>query len=181
MTSVTLSEVPAPARGERRWAVRVVAAVAVLVGVSGLLVLAARPTGAPSASGVVPSGLRIAARAPVGDVEVIVATDGLAPQAWVAYRGPKGWLSVELDRAPAGASAAWASTGGRDAIPALAAVWGRVTGVRIVDVVWSDGTTTEVTAELDGHYLAVRPGVASPVRVTLRAVGGRVLERLDLS
>lgn len=152
------------------------AGAAVLVAVSGLVVVAALPTGASSAAAVVADGLRIAATASVDDAEVLVATDGRQPRAVLAYRGPKGWLGAELGRAPRGAAAAWATTEGEGPVPAVSVVFGRADGDR-VEVRWVDGTTTTAVPSADGHYVAVREGSDAPATVTVRR-GGEVVDEV---
>ena len=150
--------------------------VAASVVVVALVWLASVPTGADSAAATVGQGSRLAATAPVGDVEVLLVARSGALSVHVAYPGPKGWLSVRLPAAPSTAVAAWAATEGTGPIPALSVVYGRAAGTTAV-VRWADGEETTVQAASDGVYVAARDTrVASEHVRILDATGATILE-----
>lgn len=95
MTALTITR---PGRRE----VAGVGLVAVVLAVVALVAVADFPTGEHRAEGVVRSGARLAARADVADVEVLLTVDAGELVAIVAYQGEKGWLGVDLEPVPTG-------------------------------------------------------------------------------
>lgn len=158
---------------QHRWSLGGAALSVLLV---ALVWLASVPTGADSAARTVGEGSRLAARAEVADVEVLILSERGALSVQVAYPSPKGWLGAPLPAAPSNAVAAWAGTRGEGAIPALAVVYGRAPG-STVEVEWADGRRTTVRAASDGVYVAARDRYVASVKVrVLDAAGASILE-----
>ncbi len=143
-----------------------------------LVWLASLPTGAGSPEATVGEGSRLAARATVGDVEVLVIASGGALSVQVAYPSPKGWLSARLPAAPSTAVAAWAATVGQGPIPALSVIYGRAPGAS-VEVEWADGERTSVRPRRDGVYVAVRNRRVASARVIVRDDDGAIVAEVD--
>jgi len=150
-----------------------------LVFAAALVLFAALPTGAASPEGVVPDGARLVASRTVGDSRALLASESGELRLHVAYPGPKRWLGVALKPAPAGAAAVWAATTGKEGVPALSAVYGRVNGVS-VQVELADGRVTAESAASDGTYLAVRPGRVGAARVVVLDETGAVVAEVPL-
>lgn len=165
----------APTRSE----VTGLAAVVVLLLVVALVAFAGFPTGERSPAALVSDGARLATRADVADVEVLVTVKAGELVAVVAYEGEKGWLGIDLEPVPAGTAAAWAATDGDGPVPALSMVYGRATGDR-VSVAWADGRSSAVTPERDGSYVAAREGRQSVEKVIVFDGEQVVLEVTDL-
>ena len=157
---------------------RLLAASTSLLLVLSLVGLASLPTGASTATGVVPDGHRVAASAGVGEVRVMVLSASGRLGLLVAYEGEKGWHAVEVDPAPLGAVAAWAATRGAGEVPALSAVYGRAEGAR-VRVQWADGQLAEVSTATDGTYLVARPGRVRSAQVTVLGGDGAVIVEVE--
>lgn len=167
---------PAWSRPAIGWA----AAVLVLTVTVALVGIADFPTGERSPQGLVPSGARLAARAAVDDVHVLLTVEAGALVAIVAYEGEKGWLGVDLEPVPAGTAAAWAATTGRGPVPALSTVYGRAPGAA-VRVAWADGRASRVETERDGSYVVARAGRLVVEKVVVLGDGGEtVLEVTEL-
>lgn len=130
---------------------------------AGLVVVGGAPTGARTAEGVLPPGDRVAARAGVGDVVVMVVAHGTERYLVVAHRGAKGWFGLRPPRPQPGAPVAWTATPGNGTVPALSAAYGRAAGGSRAVVTWADGRTQVARVALDGTWLAARAG-----RVALR-------------
>jgi hypothetical protein len=146
--------------------------------VIALVLLASLPTGDQSPARTVPSGSRLAASAAAGDVEVLIISKRGSLSAQVAYPSAKGWLSVPLRAAPSDAVAAWTGTEGSGPVPALSAVYGRVTG-RTVEVVWSDGRRTTVRTTSDGVYVVARDRYVGSARVRVLDKAGKTVLEID--
>ena len=140
--------------------------------------LASVPTGADSAAATVGDGSRLAATAPVDDVEVLIVARGGALSVHVAYRTPKGWLSVRLPAAPSTALAAWAATDGTGPIPALSVVYGRANGAEAT-IRWADGEESTAALGTDGVYVAVRDERVASEHVSIRAADGTPVVEVD--
>lgn len=141
---------------------------------SGLLALAAAPTGSPTLGGVVDG--RIAARGEVGDAPVLLVADGNERSLVVAYRTGKGWFGIDVDPPPEGARTAWTATRGRGRVPAMSATYGTSEGER-VRVTWADGRTSHTSVALDGSWLVVRSGVVRAEAIVAVAADGTVLSQ----
>lgn len=151
-----------------------------LVLVVGLVAVGGFPTGHPSPEDVVAPGARLAARAPVDDVHVLLTVEAGELVALVAYEDDKGWLAVDLEPVPAGTAAAWAATGGDGPVPALSTVYGRAPGAA-VRVEWADGEASLVRTARDGAYVVARDGRFEVDRVeVLDDDGELVLEVTEL-
>lgn len=160
--------------------VRWVSAVTALLLAVGLAAVAGFPTGDPSAEAVVPSGARLAARAAVADVHVLLTVDAGDLVVRIAFEGEKGWHGVAADPVPGRTAAAWTATAGNGSVPALSAAYGRVEADRVV-VHWTDGTRASAVPARDGAYVVARPGRVLVDRVVaLDAAGMPVLEVTDL-
>ena len=146
--------------------------------VVGLIGLAALPTGAATADGVVPRDARVAARAAVGDARVLLLSERGRLRVLVAYPDDKGWFGVGVRRPPPTASVAWAATRGTDDIPALTVLYGRLDGARVL-VRWEDGATQETAVATDGTFLAARDGQVRSTAVEALGPDGSVLTRVD--
>lgn len=147
---------------------------AAFVFAAALVVFASLPTGATTPEGVVPETSRLVSSRVVGEARALLASEAGVLRLHVAYRGPKRWLGVGLRPAPAGAAAAWAATPGEGGVPALSAVYGRVTGTA-VRVDWSDGQSSTGPTESDGAYLVARPGRVPAVKVVALDENGAVI------
>ena len=152
--------------------------IAASVVVVGLTWLASVPTGADSAAATIGDGSRLAATAPLDDVEVLIAASGGALSVHVAYSTPKGWLSVRLPAAPSTAVAAWAATDGNGPIPALSVVYGRANGAEAT-ITWADGEQSTATLGTDGVYVAVRAERVASEHVSIRGADGSSVVEVD--
>ena len=128
---------------------------------TAVIAVASYPTGAATVAAVVPDGARVAARQPVGSARVLLVSDSGRLRVLVAYPGPKGWLRVAAPPGPAQAAAAWVSTPGGRGVPALAAVYGRVSAPLgpepvSVEVTWADGRRSRGPVAVDGSFLVAR-------------------------
>ena len=142
---------------------------------AAVVAIAAEPTGAKTAAGVVPSSSRLSADVRVDGVHVLLVStseDRLA--VLVAYHARKGWLAVHPSAAPSGTQAAWTTTTGAGPVPALSMAYGTTTSAA-VEVRWSDGSNTDVRPHDDGSWLAVRTGVQSLTQVVFTDASGKVV------
>lgn len=154
-------------------------AVAGLLLVVALVAVAGFPAGEPSPADLVASDARLAARAPIEDVHVLLTVSGGELVTIVAYEDDKGWLGVDLEPVARETPAAWAATSGEGPVPALSTVYGIAPGER-VRVDWSDGETTRIDTERDGAYVVARPERVEVDRVVVRDGGETVLEVTEL-
>jgi len=142
---------------------------------AGVVAIAAEPTGATTAAGVIPSSSRLADDVPIANVHVLlVDTADERLGVVVAYRGRKGWLSVQPMPAPPATQAAWTTTAGHGPVPALSMTYGQTSAAR-VRVQWWDGEVSDITPQTDGSWLAVRSGAAGVERVDLVDAAGKVV------
>jgi hypothetical protein len=151
-----------------------VAAATLVAAIVGLIVL---PTGASSATAVVPAGERVEATTTVRDARVMVLSRKGRVHLFVAYERNGGWHGVEVKAPPADSAAAWAATRGGSGVPPLSAVYGRATASR-VQVLWADGSKTDA-AVTDGTWLVTRPGHVRSKSVTVLAADGSVVSTID--
>jgi hypothetical protein len=149
------------------------AAAIVVAALVGLIVL---PTGASSATAVVPADERVAATATVRGARVMVLSRRGHFHLFVAYERDGGWHGVEVEAPPADSAVAWAATRGGSGVPALSAVYGRATASR-VQVQWADGSTTD-GAVSNGTWLVTRAGHVRSKSVTVLAADGTVVSTI---
>jgi len=147
----------------------------VAVFLAALVAFASIPTGSTTAAGVAPPDGRVAVQQSVGPARALVVSRPQTLQLIVALHKQKGWFGLRVaDTAPDGI--AWASTAGAHGVPSMSMVFGRAAGP-LVRIRWSDGQEQTVQAQSDGVFLAVRPGDARSLSVSiLNATGGIVRE-----
>jgi hypothetical protein len=157
--------------------VRLLGLVAAAIGVASGVGLVLLPTGASSATAVVPDGERVETTAVVRDTQVMLLNRNRTLHLLVAYHGDGGWHGVEVQPPPPDSAAAWAATRGGTGVPALSAVYGRATGTR-VRVTWADKTVNEVPV-VRGVWLVARPGHVRSASVTILGADGAVVSTID--
>ena len=147
----------------------------VAVFLAAVVAFASIPTGSTTAAGVAPPDGRVAVQQSVGPARALVVSRPQTLQLIVALHKQKGWFGLRVaDTAPDGI--AWASTAGAHGVPSMSMVFGRAAGP-LVRIRWSDGQEQTVQAQSDGVFLAVRPGDARSLSVSiLNATGGIVRE-----
>lgn len=153
---------------------------AVAVGVvlaAALVGLAALPTGAPHAEAVVPPDSRVAGTAVVDGARVLLVSKAGRLRVVIAYRGDKGWFGARATAPPAHTAVAWTATRGAGPVPALSAVYGRVTGAT-VQVQWADGRASRAVTATDGTFVTARAGRVRARAVLVRGANGDVVERV---
>jgi hypothetical protein len=152
-----------------------VTAAAIVVIVGGLVLYASLPTGASTRAAIVPADARVVATRPVGAARVLLLSQRGRLRLLVAYHRSKGWFGAPVNPAPQGSPLAWAATRGSGAVPALAALYGRVDADdrAEVSVRWADGRLDVVHPSSDGAYLVARRGRVRAAEVTVAAADGR--------
>jgi hypothetical protein len=159
----------------RRRALSLAVAALFVAGVVGLIGL---PTGALSASEVVPDGERVLVTATVQGARVMVVERGDQVHLLVAYHRDEGWHGVEVQSPPPDTAVAWAATKGGSGVPALSAVYGRSSTAARVQIVWADGRKADV-AVADRAWLVTRPGHVRSKSVTELTGDGTVVSMVE--
>ena len=141
--------------------------------ISGLLALAAAPTGAASPEATVPSDARIAARHDLAPVVVLLTVAHGDLAIVVAYHRPKGWFAATAESLPRSVETSWTATDGAGPVPPLAVAYGHASA-GTVRVAWDDGSSDVVPVASDGLWLAARRGRLHLSRVTRAARDGSI-------
>lgn len=153
---------------------RALAALIALVLVSGLLAVAAAPTGAATPESALASDARVSARRDVGRAVVFLTVQHGDLTMVVCYPGAKGWFAAAAAPVPRSVELSWTSTRGDGPIPALAAAYGHAAG-GIVRVRWADGAVDSTTVGSDGLWLAARAGPVALDGVDILGADGSVV------
>jgi hypothetical protein len=159
-------------------ATRTLAASIAIVLAAALVGLAALPTGATRADAIAPVSSRVAGSVPLGDVRVVLLSDGGRLRIAVAYRDDKGWFSVRGTTPPGDAAVAWTATRGGGPVPPLSAVYGRAEGAT-VEVRWVDGRVSRTTPATGGTFVVARRGHVRSQVLLVRAANGDVTDRVE--
>jgi hypothetical protein len=157
--------------------VRLLGLAAAAVAVAAVVGLVLLPTGASSATAVVPEGEKVETTAVVRGAQVMLLSRSRTLHLLVAYEGDGGWKGVAVQPPPRDSAAAWAATRGGTGVPALSAVYGRATAAR-VSVKWADGTVNEVPV-VRGTWLVARTGHVRSSSVTILAADGTVTSTIE--